>query len=241
MVNIKKDIKQLLKKQLGLGFYQTSTITPFHLGIYQSGVSKVFGWGMKREEYNRVFGVKVFKNQKRKIVGLGLGKTGTTSLASALKYLGYHHFWYNPDLAREFYSGNLNEAWDILKDYDSFEDYPWPLLYQEIDKMYPDSRFILTTRKNAETWYKSLCKHFNKGGIANHQQIYGFPNPHDYKKEHIEFYLKHNQAVIDYFSNRPHKLLVVCWENGDGYREICNFLNHSVPSTSFPKLNVSKA
>jgi len=240
MINLKQNIKQFCKQQLGLGSYPSSTITRFHIGLYKSGVSKVLGWGMNCNEYNRVFGVRLFHNRKQKIVGIGLGKTGTTSLAAALKYLGYHHFWYNPHIAKEFFSGNLGEVWEILKTYDSFEDYPWPFLYQEIDKMYPESRFILTTRKEPEAWYRSLCKHFDKGGMENHQKIYGFPNPHDYKNEHIEFYLKHNQAVIDYFSNRPNKLLVVCWENGDGYREICRFLNHSVPKHSFPRLNVSK-
>jgi hypothetical protein len=45
--------------------------------------------------------------------------------------------------------------------------------------------------------------------------------------------------VIDYFADKPDKLLVICWENKDGWNKLCDFLNKSVPKVPFPHLNKS--
>jgi hypothetical protein len=44
--------------------------------------------------------------------------------------------------------------------------------------------------------------------------------------------------VTDYFRGRPHDLLVVDWEAGHGWPELCRFLGRDVPDQPFPRENV---
>jgi hypothetical protein len=44
--------------------------------------------------------------------------------------------------------------------------------------------------------------------------------------------------VIDYFRGRPHDLLVIDWEAGHGWPELCRFLGRDVPGEPFPRENV---
>ena len=224
-----------MKRIIDMGSFQTSKLE--HKLIHKSGVKKIIGWPIQEDGFVRVIGIKISENKRRKVVGVGLGKTGTTSLAHCLTYLGYRHQWYNADLFLN-YPENKKIVLDVLLEKDSCEDFPWPYLYKEIDTIYPDSKFILTLRKDPETWYASLCKHFDRGK-SNQQKLlaYGYSTPHGFKKEHINLYLKHAQEVQDYFSERQNKLLVVCWENGDGWREICQFLDHCEPQIHFPHAN----
>jgi len=46
----------------------------------------------------------------------------------------------------------------------------------------------------------------------------------------------HNQQVIDYFQNKPDKLLIICWEKGDSWDKLCNFLGKTVPEIPLPHL-----
>ena len=93
-----------------------------------------------------------------KVFGIGFHRTGTSSLGRALEQLGYNvcgNFIHNET--------NLGDtlhqrAYDMAERYDAFQDFPWPLLYRELDKRYPGSRFILTTR-NTDAWVRSVLKH----------------------------------------------------------------------------------
>jgi len=205
--------------------------------LYHSGVKTVIGMPSESEGFVKVTGISVTANVKRKVVGVGLGKTGTTSLAHCLTYLGYNHQWYDADLFLD-YPHSTDNILDVLKHKDSCEDFPWPYLYKEIDELYPDSKFILTMRENPEIWYRSLCKHFARGG-KNTQKLlaYGHNSPLEDKQAHIDLYLRHSEAIQCYFAARPEKLLVVCWGQGDGWGEICKFLGHSVPPVPFPHAN----
>ena len=53
----------------------------------------------------------------------------------------------------------------------------------------------------------------------------------------IELYNTHHLEVIEYFKNRPDKLLVVCWEDNKGWGSICEFLNIPEPQIAFPHIN----
>ena len=129
--------------------------------------------------------------------------------------------------------------YQVAKENNNFEDWPWPLVYKEMYEKYPDAYFILTVRKSAEIWYKSLCKHAERIGPKKiRKRIYGYYMPQYHKREHISFYEKHNQSVIEFFQkNAPERLLVVCWENGNGWNELCHFLNKEIPDVDFPFLN----
>jgi hypothetical protein len=53
-------------------------------------------------------------------------------------------------------------------------------------------------------------------------------------------YYQHIDQVRSHFASRPHKLLEVCWENGDGWQQICDFLQKEKPEQTFPKVNTAK-
>jgi len=62
--------------------------------------------------------------------------------------------------------------------------------------------------------------------------------PHDFKDDHISFYNKHNQDIIDFFdSNDSSRLLILSIEEQDKWEKICDFLDKEVPRISFPDVN----
>ncbi len=175
---------------------------------------------------------------KRKVFGVGLGKTGTTTLGACLKTLGYKVTGCDVNLTRHLRQGNWAPLYRVADRYNGFEDFPWPLTYKKMDERYDECKFILTVRKDSETWFKSLLKHADKTGPTEHKKLaYGYKLPYGLKEEHISFYEQHNREVKQYFQDRDKKLLVVCWETGDGWKKICNFLGHSIPGEPFPHSN----
>lgn len=180
-----------------------------------------------------------------KIFGVGLNKTGTTSLGYALELLGVgKHTSVNLELVRYWKAGNLEPIFKISDEFQIFEDWPWPLLYKELAEKYPSAKFILTKRISSEKWFESLCKHSLETGPTEYRKlIYGSYMPHDFKKEYIDFYNYHNKNVLQYFNSEgKNRLLELCFEKGNGWSELCDFLEleNSFCNTSFPKLNVSK-
>jgi sulfotransferase family protein len=180
-----------------------------------------------------------------KVVGIGLPKTGTTSLGYCFRRFGFKHQTYDMDLALKV---KRNQTDDVLREaekHESFEDWPWFMLYKEFDQRFPGTKFILTTRKDTETYVKSLKRHHEREGIRNHDfvkphwwdEVHGMkPAEWDYEKS-AQRYENHNRAVLDYFAGRSDRdLLVVCWENGDGWDKLSRFLNKRVPNEPFPHL-----
>lgn len=169
-----------------------------------------------------------------KIFGIGLNKTGTKTLGECLKFLGCNHLNYNELACSLWVEGDLNGLQEIASAYDSFEDWPWGLVYAAMDQAFPGSRFILTTRISAEAWYESLCHHARKVGPTRiRKAAYGHYMPQGHKDEHIAFYERHNASVRAHFAGRPGALLEVCWERGDGWEQLCPFLGKEVPSRPF--------
>jgi hypothetical protein len=174
-----------------------------------------------------------------KIVGVGLNKTGTGTLKTCLRHWGFAHATYDLDAFRLYRRNDRAGLQALMGRYDSFDNWPWALMFEEFDSLYPHARFILTQRVDAQTWYRSLCRHAKRFGPLTdfEQHIYGYVDPTRHEREHIEFYVRHNERVRDYFADRPDKLLVVCWESGDGWRELSNFLDQPTPELPFPHAN----
>ncbi|NJO93749.1 MAG: hypothetical protein HC820_04210 [Hydrococcus sp. RM1_1_31] len=77
-----------------------------------------------------------------------MGKTGTTSLCEALKILGYQTI-------------HLPQTLDVLDYYQAAADTLVAIAYQQLDKKYSGSKFILTLRP-LEEWLISHQKHEQK-------------------------------------------------------------------------------
>ncbi len=103
---------------------------------------------------------KKFASPPTKVIGIGLNKTGTTTLAECFRLLGYkNHVSCRPDLLALYKNGNLAPIYEIIEHNETFEDWPFPLIYREIFfKFGSCARYILTKRQNAITWLTSLKK-----------------------------------------------------------------------------------
>ena len=177
-----------------------------------------------------------------KIFGIGLNKTGTTTLGQCGELLGLKCIGFDRRLLREIVNEKKTDGLkDIVDQYDLFEDWPWPLVYRELDKMYPGSKFILTTRLNGVTWLNSLKEHSMKTSPFNHSRkdIYGFNYAHGKEDHFIDFYDRHNNEVREYFKERPNDFREFCWERGDGIEDLCYFLGKSVIQDKTPHANRS--
>jgi len=176
-----------------------------------------------------------------KVIGIGLNKTGTKTLKYCLKQWGFHHQSYDLNAFQLFREKRIDELLKWMEKFDSFEDWPWPLFYREIDGHFPDAKFVVTKRTTPEQWYRSLCKMAVRMGPLNdfEKHIYGFSMPQGHKREHLEFYEQHNREVDDYFADRPGKLLKICWENDNEYIRLAEFIGREQLDQQSPHRNVS--
>lgn len=184
--------------------------------------------------------------QPFKVFGIGLNKTGTSSLGRALRRLGFRHLSHSPRLTRALARGDMAPIEQAADSHDSFEDWPWPLVWREMDARYGDgARFILTRRASPERWLASLKAHAERarpGGIAR-RLAYGWDYPHGREAEHLAVYERHNAAIRAHFAHpaRRHRFIELCWEEGDGWPALCRFLGLPAPMQPFPHANPAAA
>lgn len=181
-------------------------------------------------------------DKKYKVFGIGLNKTGTTSLKQAFRKLGYDHADVRGQMTHKFFRGNIEQVLDASEAFESFEDWPWPLMYQQVFARYGDkARYILTRRKSAEDWVESLKSHSLDTSPSNNPRlkVFGHPYPHGFEAEHIAYYENHLTEVKAFFAlkNATHLLLELCFEEGDGWPELAPFLDEEIPITAFPHAN----
>jgi hypothetical protein len=181
----------------------------------------------------------------KKVFGIGWARTGTTTLGTCFEILGYDHQGQDLDLVDDIATGDLTRILAQADKKQAFEDWPWIILYQELDAAFPGSRFILTTREPRK-WVRSYLHILRNQGRASvkanrrRQILYGLPFPDVTEDELIDRYLRHNQEVIVYFQNRPNDLLVLDWEERAGWDALCDFLDVEVPDVPFPHANRSR-
>lgn len=178
----------------------------------------------------------------KKVFCIGLNRTGTTTCGAAFRELGLKLWGWNSHSAEftlRWHEGNFSqEMMNAVQNHDAFTDIPWCMLYQELDRIFPESVFVLTKRKSVEIWLRSIQKHIAKSpNWVGHYLIYGSYDPVEDAEFYIQKYNSHNENVEKYFSSRPEKLITLCWERGHAWYELCNFLNLPVPDIAFPHMN----
>ncbi|MDO5759197.1 MAG: sulfotransferase [Rhodobacterales bacterium] len=174
----------------------------------------------------------------RKIFGIGFHKTGTTSLGEALKILGYSVTGPNWINHGDIGHTHLARCRALSHDFDAFQDNPWPLVFREMDAMWPDAKFILTVR-DPKKWIQSQTKHFSRDTTPMRKFIYGTDKgcPLGNEAHYIATYQFHNAAVRGYFKDHPGKLLELDFERPVDWSALCAFLDKPVPSIEFPHAN----
>jgi hypothetical protein len=176
-----------------------------------------------------------------KIFCIGLNKTGTTTLGHCLGSLGFKHRSFNLALLEQVAISKYDQLHKEIVGYESFSDWPYPFVYEYLDRSYPGSRFILTRRATPEVWLDSLFSHSLRAdpiiGSRARSLAYGYPYPQLNPKAHISFYTKHLQTVRDYFFGRQDDFLEVCWEEGSSFIDLCTFLDRGHPNQDLPHSN----
>jgi hypothetical protein len=189
-----------------------------------------------------------------KIFGIGVHRTGTSSLRDALGELGIKikHFFVVDGLSKKLWKLGINfhylsRIYKLLEEYDGLCDFPVPVIFKKLDKKYPNSKFILTVR-SPDSWIRSVenhikndiynCNRNNDGKYSLLFEEYLFYNIKFFdKKILMKKYLEYNKKTIKYFKNRPNDLLVIDFSEGDNWKKICSFLNKKVPNKHFPCVN----
>lgn len=205
--------------------------------------------------------------KRRKVFVVGLNKTGTTSLAAALRELGWKVGKQEEAelMMEDWAAGNVAPIVDHCRTADAFQDIPFALpgAYRELDRLFPGSRFILTVRENARAWHESLTRFHTKivgkgrlptpddlkefgyrapGWTWRAQQLaFGIDESNLYDPDHyLALYDAHQRDVMSHFEGRPDDLLVLNVADPDAAARLCRFLGAKERLQEMPHLNPSR-
>ncbi|KXJ22345.1 hypothetical protein AC249_AIPGENE23080 [Exaiptasia diaphana] len=157
-----------------------------------------------------------------KIICAGLSKTGTKSLAKALRLLGFvvhdieeHLMWYMSEYIQAL-NGDTPDFTAMYSQVDAVTDAPALRFWKELSQAFPDAKVVLMERDSAEIWVQSLlstnaayrremCSLKNKLVSAltstgrKHNTLMGLIGrkiyPAQDKEGLVEIYLQHNARV----------------------------------------------
>lgn len=170
---------------------------------------------------------------------VGLPRTGTTSVCSALLELGYF-------VAHTAYTEQAFSKAQVIADTPVFAD------FIELDKFYPDSKFIYLNRC-LDQWLPSIRQlllrmHNNlmrdDGGFNPtikrcYKQVFSpFTQTNIHSDEFLQHcYARHQQYVFEYFSERPEDLLTIDVSVKQDFTNLINYLSVESEKQSFDRLN----
>jgi tetratricopeptide (TPR) repeat protein len=184
-----------------------------------------------------------------KFFGIGLSRTGTSSLANALSALGLATaHWDNP------LTGDLLGD-DDLQFFDALLDTPACMNLEKNYDAFPNSKFIYTVR-SFEDWERSWSRYTKTwwglsdfDEIAREMQNYEqFPFGRRFTDIHRALYFNHenyreafqayDRRVRSFFADKPrNRFLEFNVFQGDGWEKLCSFLGREVPTSPFPHKN----
>jgi hypothetical protein len=177
-----------------------------------------------------------------KLFIIGLPRTGTTSISVALLDYGFK-------VAHTAYTKRAFELADVISDAPCFCDYP------QLDKLFPNSRFVYLERA-LEGWIPSMRMLLNKM-LPELTPKTGYLHPvlkrsintsfnlstttDPLSEEHLTTcYLEHQQQVLEYFANRDDFLKLDISQSGS-LKMLLQFLEiHTDAAVEFPHLNTGK-
>ncbi len=185
-----------------------------------------------------------------KIFGIGFHKTGTTSLAAALRLLGYHTV--HGDSRKAEHGGDEGvsllrqiaaEDYDLptLSRYQAFTDNPYFSIWRQLHDRFPNARFILTERD--ETSWLSSCLRYYAGRRIRPMRLWMFGDHADpagseqAARSWLTAYRRHNAAIRDHFGPDSEQLLIMNPCTGEGWDKLCPFLGVAPPDRPFPHSN----
>jgi hypothetical protein len=179
-----------------------------------------------------------------KVLGVGLSKTGTSSLHSALSLLGLKSI-HNDDrrLNAVIFGATAQPDFRVYDDVDAVLDIPSACFYDELLAAYPEAKCILTVRSE-DAWWASIEHHFNTKTPVDSEEkhpfkwtvrnlVYGSSRAKEFLFR--KRYREHNERVRARVP--PSRLLVLDISAGDGWEKLCPFLGEPIPPMPFPHRN----
>ncbi|MEP7088934.1 MAG: sulfotransferase family protein [Nocardioidaceae bacterium] len=191
-----------------------------------------------------------------RLIGAGLPRTGTSSLRDGLGHvLGAPVYHMSEALARPEHAstwvaaiGGQPPVWDeFLAGYAAGVDAPFSTCWRDLAAAYPDAPVLLSHRRSAEVWHRSmaatvlvrtramLAKDDGADPMVSLFRVIfdgvftDLDDPEDLKAGY-DRHLEQVRAEID-----PARL--VEWQPGDGWEPICRALDAPVPDRPFPHVN----
>jgi hypothetical protein len=171
------------------------------------------------------------------VFGIGLNKTGTSSLHRALTLLGWHSLHWGGPPVRRLVETALAEGRPLLEGldpgYDAFSDIePVYRNFDVADAQYPGSRFVLTVRPIGE-WVDSRRRHV----LRNRQR----KEAGEYHGAFLEVdedgwradWHQHVERVHRHFAGRD-AFIEVDLTRQEGWGAICGLLAVPEPDLPFP-------
>ena len=163
-----------------------------------------------------------------KIFGIGLAKTGTTSLNDAFAILGIA-------------SIGCPESIAAIRRFDAATDGIVGGQFEAFDRAFPGSKFIYTVR-DRESWLNSYTRYHGRkqstmpGHTGMTLRLYGTTGTEP--ETLLAAYERHEKHVLEYFRDRPDDLLVMdlCGGRAD-WEKLCEFIGKPVPDVPFPSSN----
>lgn len=175
-----------------------------------------------------------------KIFIIGLPRTGTTSICSKCLDLGFK-------VAHTAYTQKTFDQAKIIADTPIFSD------YQQLDKYYPNSKFILLERELTK-WIPSIQQllkrmYFNvvreDGGFnpyikRSYQKVFSPLTEENIANDDFlrSCYDTHKSDVLRYFSKRESDLLRLDISQENSLEKLCHFLGAPEQTGNFATLNV---
>ena len=164
-----------------------------------------------------------------KFFGLGLQKTGTTSLGDYYEHCGIRRLCGGSiSLSQHVLRNQYHHLDPFLSSYDGFEDAPWFMIFEYLYSRYPNAKYILTVRFDPLIWLKSFIRHTQLYGPQfPFRQAYGYASPVGHEREFIDHYLSHIRRVESFFSSNDSSFLRVCLEDPSAHDELVSFLGRN--------------
>lgn len=190
------------------------------------------------------------------VIGAGLGRTGTYSLKFALNQLGLgpcHHMeevLHNMGRQVPLWDAVLEGQADWAEVYDGYSsavDWPTASFYRELAAVYPEAKFVLSTR-SAESWAESF-------GQTIYTVLHGRDQAPPDKRGWLEMVVRivakadiplglDRDGLIKSF--RTHEAAVkaaipadrlLVFDVKQGWEPLCAFVGKPVPAEPFPRTN----
>ncbi|MFJ9061783.1 hypothetical protein OHB07_37625 [Streptomyces sp. NBC_00111] len=180
-----------------------------------------------------------------KVFGIGLSRTGTQSLTAALRTLGYDivHYPADEDTYRTLLRGDAR--FPLLAHHDGITDITTVPYVAQLDRMWPDAKFILTIR-DEDLWLRSCARHWDRP--PHHKTEYGELYPelqlflraavygcHSFDEDRFRHvHRRHLAEVRALFSGRPDSLLILDPSLPAPYARLATFLGRPAPDAPYP-------